>query len=134
MVLRLDHTNHAASSLKSGKHSPKTPLIHPVSYPKKIPPKAANAHIKYALTVTGASIREVSAVPVMTGSPAIMLVVGGWLVSVQEFGSHKQARNAEDLSSLHGRKAGLNRTTPISQYEYTTLRGRDPAALPALAA
>jgi hypothetical protein len=48
------------------------PPIHPVSYPKKIPPKAAKAHIKYAFMVTGASIRDVSAVPWITPPPAIM--------------------------------------------------------------
>jgi hypothetical protein len=33
-----------------------------MSYPKKMPPKLAKAHIRYALKVTGASIRLTSAV------------------------------------------------------------------------
>jgi hypothetical protein len=54
----------------------KTPDIQPVSYPKKIPPNAAKAHMRYALIVTGASTRDVSAVPVMTMPPAMMKADG----------------------------------------------------------
>ena len=39
---------------------PMTPFTYPESYPKKIPPKAAKAHIRYALKVTGASMRTAS--------------------------------------------------------------------------
>lgn len=42
---------------------------------KKIPPKAAKAHMKYAFMVTGASIRPVSAVPVMIAPPAMAATV-----------------------------------------------------------
>jgi hypothetical protein len=46
-----------------------TPPIQPVSYPKKTPPKAAKAQIRYALNVTGASILDKSAVPWMGTKP-----------------------------------------------------------------
>lgn len=52
------------------------PPIHPVSYPKNIPPNAAKAHIRYALKVTGASIRDVSIVPTTTAPPAMMIYFG----------------------------------------------------------
>ena len=32
------------------------PDAHSVSYPKKVPPNAANAHLRYPLTVAGASL------------------------------------------------------------------------------
>ena len=41
---------------------------------KKIPPKAANAHMRYALKVTGASTRAVSVVADSTAPPGIMAV------------------------------------------------------------
>ncbi len=58
-----------------------TPDIHPVSYPKKMPPKAAKAQMRYALTVTGASIREVSAVPVRTPPPAMLMELSRQLLA-----------------------------------------------------
>lgn len=41
---------------------PLTPLMYPESYPKKIPPNEAKAHIRYAFHVTGASMRLISLV------------------------------------------------------------------------
>jgi hypothetical protein len=41
---------------------PSTPEIYPESKPKKIPPNEAKAHMRYAFRVTGASIRDKSAV------------------------------------------------------------------------
>jgi hypothetical protein len=49
---------------------PMTPEIYPESNPKKIPPKDAKAHIRYALRVTGASILERS--PAGARPPAII--------------------------------------------------------------
>jgi hypothetical protein len=49
-----------------------TPDIQPVSYPKNMPPNAAKAHMRYAFTVTGASIRATSVVPWITTPPAIV--------------------------------------------------------------
>lgn len=46
------------------------PLMYPESYPKKIPPKVLKAHMRYAFMVTGASIREISAVAAK--SPGMM--------------------------------------------------------------
>jgi hypothetical protein len=37
-----------------------------------MPPKAAKAQIRYALTVTGASMRDASAVPVRIPPPAML--------------------------------------------------------------
>ena len=54
---------------------PKTPPTYPESYPKKKPPNAAKTHIRYAFTVTGASMRSVSAVA-MIAPPGMMEVVG----------------------------------------------------------
>lgn len=56
-----DCLSPANNSIKYG--MPITPLMYPESKPKKIPPNAAKAHIRYAFSVTGASTRETSVVP-----------------------------------------------------------------------
>ena len=61
------------------KGMPLTPLMYPESYPKKIPPNAAKAHIKYAFQVMGASMRSISLVADTSASlsPAMTVDVGG---------------------------------------------------------